>query len=351
MNLNNSKKPKIESEIDSELPSQNPITPYPVLPSVQYNTPPENPDALPSEPDMDNPNFSPLPDPEIIPTDPVVDPKDKEPMHSIAPIPENQNSEKNEKIPQNTETVENRTSPLISDITDQPLRNKISDLNSNEKAGSAYDLFISEHIKKNYLLLKDNMGWQKSYDQNNTQGYTKIISGCPISLFKVTSTLNISPSIACHTIWSFTIKDWKKMDSNTLHFEIKLPINENAQIIWQANNLPWPLWSRDILSLTIKTSDDKGTFMILSSSDGVKEPHPWPCDTTRFVRSHLYYNSYIFEAVAEQQNKCKLTRFVHVDPSGNIPASVVNSQAGRIYQQPKYFNNLFKSLTLPSYSQ
>eukprot|EP01123_Difflugia_compressa_P013783 TRINITY_DN6619_c0_g1_i1.p1 TRINITY_DN6619_c0_g1~~TRINITY_DN6619_c0_g1_i1.p1 ORF type:complete len:142 (+),score=19.82 TRINITY_DN6619_c0_g1_i1:218-643(+) len=139
------------------------------------------------------------------------------------------------------------------------------------------------------------------------------------------------------------------MNDTTLSYEILQQINNNVKIVWQANSLPWPLWSRDAVMISIKHIDYNNTnndahnnvsYMITSTSVGIDGASLHPCDKKRYERSVVHINTFYFESL--QGGKCRLTRLVNVDPVGSIPPTVVNTQARRIYMQPKWLNdNIF----------
>jgi len=200
-----------------------------------------------------------------------------------------------------------------------------------------YDSIIVQHIVDAKKILAEKEGWVQSYDKDGTTAWRKPLTGSPIDTFKIVATLNASPQVACNRIWNFKFSDWKYMDENVLGYDILENISENAKIIWQGNSLPWPLYSRDVVMITIKV-EENGSFMILNTSRGL-DSSKWPHDKKKFVRSVLHFNTFLFEPITRNKNKCKLTQVINIDPAGNIPPSIVNSQAGKIYLQPKWLND------------
>jgi len=216
------------------------------------------------------------------------------------------------------------------------INDEIPILKAPAPAPTPYDSLIAKHIFDAKKILEEKEGWVLTYEKDGTTAWKKPLTGSPIDTFKVVATLNASPQVACERIWNFNFSDWKYMDENILGYEILLTISENAKIIWQGNSLPWPLYSRDVVMIMIKV-EQNGSFMILNTSRGL-DSSKWSCDIKKFVRSVLHFNTFLFEPMKES-NKCKLTRVVNVDPAGNIPPSIVNSQAGKIYLQPKWLND------------
>jgi len=122
---------------------------------------------------------------------------------------------------------------------------------------------------------------------------------------------------------------------------VKEEVSPTYKIVHQTQKLPWPIWSRDILLNVVKYYEGDVGYVLLTSrgSDNSK----YPCDTANYVRAIVHISTFIFEPTSDP-NKSKFTRCLNVDPAGNIPTAVVNSQASAIYASAADLNNkVFKS--------
>lgn len=110
----------------------------------------------------------------------------------------------------------------------------------------------------------------------------------------------------------------KENDPEILDFVVKKKINDSVQVIYSAHATPITVSTRELLYVRcVKKYDDK--VVVSGTSINMKDE---PTVDKR-VRAAIYSSGWIIEPLEE--NKCRLTRILQLDPKGSIPTMIVNS--------------------------
>eukprot|EP01121_Diplochlamys_sp_Union-15-3_P009955 TRINITY_DN273_c0_g1_i1.p1 TRINITY_DN273_c0_g1~~TRINITY_DN273_c0_g1_i1.p1 ORF type:complete len:205 (+),score=43.29 TRINITY_DN273_c0_g1_i1:70-684(+) len=175
-------------------------------------------------------------------------------------------------------------------------------------------------------------GWTQSHDANGVIGAWKTITGSSISCYRATGTVNAPPEKVIDELWGRREAEWKKYDDGIQKWEIKEQIDANTRIVYQDNKLGFPLSNRDMVMIQGRFHEGDTYYLVFKSIDYSGAPA-----TSDKVRATVTISAWIF-APAEA-GKTKATRILHVDPAGNIPSMVVNSQAKKIYEFSAQLNS------------
>jgi len=144
-----------------------------------------------------------------------------------------------------------------------------------------------------------------------------------------------SPKELADMMGSFTMTEWKVMDSDILDWSV-VETGDDYRVYYQENNLPWPLWHRTTVYVQYLIEED-GTYYWV----GVSTTHPdKPDEPKKFVRATITISVYAFEPHSDGS---KVTRLLHVNPQGNIPAGVVNSLSSALINIPKKLTTMASS--------
>jgi len=183
-----------------------------------------------------------------------------------------------------------------------------------------YQKIAADNFQEVKKMLTDQTGWTKLYSENETEVFEKAVQGCSINCFKAVGLVNATPDKLIDYIWSGDEARWKTIDDTLVNWRIVERLDDNHLIIAQVNKLPWPLWPRDMAMVRAKFEENGTQYVTLRSVECPKVP----LDTVNYVRANVLISAFIFEPV---DGKSKVTRLILVDPAGNIPAAVVNTNA------------------------
>lgn len=107
---------------------------------------------------------------------------------------------------------------------------------------------------------------------------------------------------------------------------------------YMISSLPWPVWGRDFVIVNGQKFDDNRIIQYQTSC-----LHPdRPERPKEYVRGDITISVFIFESAdggtIETSQMTKITRILHVDPKGIIPAWVINSVSNK--QTSDIINNI-----------
>lgn len=174
-------------------------------------------------------------------------------------------------------------------------------------------------------------------NENGIAVYTRLRSGSDFKEVRVVSTVTSSLGgiVALmldtknYTNWIYACRE-----SNTLQV-----INEKEIINYQVTKVPWPFSDRDLISHFV-IDQDPSSGIITIKKNGL--PDYIPLKEPR-VRLKNFKSMYRFTPL--QDNHVLVELEYYIDPSGNIPAWLINSNIvegpyqttiGMINQLPKY---------------
>jgi len=166
--------------------------------------------------------------------------------------------------------------------------------------------------------------------------HSTVLEGEPINCFRAVGEIaGKTPKEMADLMGNFGLTEWKIMDSDVLDWSV-LEQGENHRVYYQENNLPWPLWHRTVVYVLSLIEEDGAYYWV-----GQSTTHPdKPEEPSKFVRANVTIGLYGFQPT---EGGCRVVRVLHVNPSGNIPSSVVNSLSATLINVPKKLANLAKA--------
>jgi len=136
-----------------------------------------------------------------------------------------------------------------------------------------------------------------------------------------------------HTI---SLAALKRHDSNILAHEKLSNPAPHIFVYKQTNSLPWPIWNRVCNYVSYRREEADGSVWVLSW--GVRDEKN-PVDVANFVEAKLHVATWGF-VPDKASGKTKMIRLLHVDPSGNLPAWVVEANVSSLPNCIKDLRNL-----------
>lgn len=154
---------------------------------------------------------------------------------------------------------------------------------------------------------------------------TKAVGIIEHSLDKILSFVNPS-----------SLDEMKQGDPEIVDFVVKRKINDSVQIIYSAHATPFPVSTRELLYVRCVKKYDNIVVVSGSSINMKDEPV-----VDKRVRAAIYSSGWVIEPLEE--NKCRVTRILQLDPKGNIPTMIVNSYKKKtalaLQKARQYLNN------------
>ena len=188
-------------------------------------------------------------------------------------------------------------------------------------------------LEEKYIYLLSIMNsneWVAEGLIDNIGTESLVIKGSQIKCFRAYSDINNSvDSILNHILRIYSnYEEMKKFDSDVTEYQV-IKSSKDYRLIRQVNNLQWPLWPRETVFEQHIFIDDNITYIIMWSVDSGHVP----INKDKYVRSIVNISGFV---LVPNGNSTKVYRFAHVDPSGNIPHSVVNSYSKKTADIIKY---------------
>ena len=141
--------------------------------------------------------------------------------------------------------------------------------------------------------------------------------------YRLNTIINKSKEELVNKIWDVDENIVKKNDPEISSW-VQLESGENWKICQQFNNMPMPLYMRELLFTQAKIEEENTTWLVATSipDHSAKSDHPYWC-----VRAHIYMSVWGFTTISPTQtNVC---RIIHVEPSGLIPPFVVDATVSK----------------------
>ena len=145
-------------------------------------------------------------------------------------------------------------------------------------------------------------------------------SSVPCYRFSCYSTKTIDELIECP--WNVTEKVLKEDDPSVAKWEILDKNNENnCRIVTMVNDMPWPVWSREVVIAQMVTRETNANWMVSWSVSHDKAP----LQPNKYVRAQVHVSVYEFvKDTTNGFNSSKMYRLSMIDPGGLLPAFVVD---------------------------
>eukprot|EP01091_Cochliopodium_minus_P013193 TRINITY_DN418_c0_g1_i1.p2 TRINITY_DN418_c0_g1~~TRINITY_DN418_c0_g1_i1.p2 ORF type:complete len:225 (+),score=78.64 TRINITY_DN418_c0_g1_i1:49-675(+) len=205
-----------------------------------------------------------------------------------------------------------------------------------------YNKLSSEAFEKFKGHFKTNDGWTAlKNDFQGIESWEKLTTESPIKIIKATGTLKCSAEKMFNKIWNQTYEEKKKGDDSLLEDTILEKIDDNTLIKYQGYKATWPVSNRDFLFLRSKFEENGAIYQvdvsIEHSSKSVEQT-----SKNGYVRAKLIVSGYVY--VPKGNNECEATHIVLMDPSGNVPTILVNSNTSKIAKKIKEFQDISSTL-------
>lgn len=161
----------------------------------------------------------------------------------------------------------------------------------------------------------DRLDWQPSLQKDNLSIEVAQVEGFAVKAFKARSIYDASLQQMVGVITD--MDNFTQWVEGALVADVVGNPDANSQAVYYVNHVPWPLKNRDGVIVQSVRRVDSHTVRIDLSTDKNAVPL-----NSEYVRINELEGAWILREVAD--NKVELTYQMHLDPTGILPASVVN---------------------------
>ena len=198
------------------------------------------------------------------------------------------------------------------------------DLELLNAAESAYDKLKILCLQKDWQLVGEYKGVEMS--KRRFQDST-------ISMYKGVKVIDNNPKLISELFLNLDPTTLKKWDPTFEIYQTERSVEKQADfqldIDYMVSSLPWPVWSRDFVLLSARKIVGNAIYHFQTSID---YPHK-PPQPDKYVRGLVNVSGFVFEPVGtesiESSKQTKITRILHVDPKGQIPSWIINSESNK----------------------
>ena len=174
-------------------------------------------------------------------------------------------------------------------------------------------------------ILLSQTDWNLISDNNGVMLESKSFPEiCPVSCFRADAIIENNSEFLSNCIWNQTEEDVKNKDTDVLSWEI-LDEGPDWKVFRQINRMPWPIWSREVVCAQVKVQKEDTTWIVMFSVNHQAAPR----QDNQYVRAVIHQSIYKF---IKEDNKTHVWKLSHIDPSGNIPAFVIDLYANKLAQ-------------------
>ena len=180
----------------------------------------------------------------------------------------------------------------------------------------------TETLLKAKILLREN-DWNFISNNNNILLESKVFPDiCAVPCFRTTTTVNKTIDYLMNSLWNETEEDRKKEDPDIIAWSC-IQSEPTFRVCTQINKMQWPLWSRETVYVQMKVIENDASWFITFSIDH----DAVPLKPTLYVRALIHLSIYKFSI---ENGQTRVHRMSHIDPSGNIPSSIITLYAGKL---------------------
>ena len=189
---------------------------------------------------------------------------------------------------------------------------------------------LADALKFMEKLLPDD-GWENINTADGITTQRKFLPNSSIACFRSHACIDKPINELMDFVWQVysNFDSVKRYDPEVEQYQIIKEFDCDTRLCYQVNKLPWPIWSRDMVYMQHRVNN----CIVMYSVDVDSVPRR----DDVYVRAMVNISAYVFE---KTQAGTMVYRIAHVDPSGNIPAGVVNSYANKTRNLISHFRKL-----------
>ena len=191
--------------------------------------------------------------------------------------------------------------------------------------------------KINFLkqLISDN-NWETVLNSNGITTEKRMLPQSDIACFRSYGLINADRDDLVEFVWNTynTKESVCYFDPDVTDYRIIKDMDDRTRLCCQINTLPWPLWQRESVYLQRLDHEQTTSYIIMYSV----ESNAAPIQEDKYVRTNINISAYAFES---QGLSTMVYRIAHIDPSGKIPVSLVNSYANKSTTMIKHLMSVY----------
>lgn len=183
--------------------------------------------------------------------------------------------------------------------------------------------------------LMDEPGWSAFEHKSDPSivATKRTLPGKSVEIVKASGLVpGIEPRTLRDLVYEQSFEEKKAADSSFLEEQVLEVVDANSKVLYQAYSAPWPVSNRDLVLLRSKWEENGTFYQVDISVSHPKKPNP----TGSNVRADLI-GCYKYEPA---DKGCTATYCVYMDPCGNIPSFVVNSNTGKVPARVEAFRKM-----------
>jgi len=158
----------------------------------------------------------------------------------------------------------------------------------------------------------------------NIKIQTKVIEGSAVQAARSTATFDVTPDKIVSFVLAKNLDESKRLEADAIVYDVIKTVPGGIEVVYTAQNLPFPLAAREALHCRIHKPGDNGAIFLASTS--INDPNVKLGEGR--VRSVVTISGWSFIPI--EGGKTAVTRLVQLDPKGSIPTFVVNAYISKV---------------------
>jgi len=181
-------------------------------------------------------------------------------------------------------------------------------------------------INKAKTLIAEQDWTQVSHSDDITLDCKDFPDVCDVHCYRANSITDKTPEQLANQVWNVTEQTQKTDDHDIMEWKV-VEGGNNWRVFAQLNKLPWPLFPRQTLCAQMVLQEEEASNDIYWTVSYSIDHDKVSKQEDKYVRTKVVMLINKFEKVG---NKTHIWRLSQVDPSGNIPKSVLNLYSSKI---------------------
>jgi hypothetical protein len=178
--------------------------------------------------------------------------------------------------------------------------------------------------------------WISFSETDSIKIETRELSNTTINAFKASGMINKNADVLVDYIWNANEEVSRRHDPDISEYRL-VEYSNDHKVTRQLNKLVWPLWDRETVYYQTKIYLGESIWIVGFSIDHPKCPH----DETQHVRTILNYSVYGFVPNPLNNRQTTVYKVIHLDPNGNIPSQLINSNVEKTGVYLRYWKELY----------
>jgi hypothetical protein len=169
-----------------------------------------------------------------------------------------------------------------------------------------------------FLAAADDVSWRFQQEVNGVSIYKRPFPDSDVAMFKGISIVDASVAVIAEILRD--LPAYPQWMANVMLGRVEKYFDPNSMIVYNIIDFPWPATDRDAVLKSETSVDDKSGEIIVTSRAMANYPLP---KNEKLVRTDKLIQKFVLEFI--EKDKTRVSYIIHIDPKGNLPASLVNT--------------------------